>query len=61
MLKLIAWNSFVIGLAPLVVGVFFLLGVILIFIGLLGEYVASIHTYVKKRPIVVEKERVNFD
>jgi dolichol-phosphate mannosyltransferase len=60
-LKLISWNDFSVGLAPLVVGVFFLLGVILIFIGLLGEYVASIHTYVKKRPIVVEKERVNFD
>lgn len=60
-LKLIFWDNFVIGLAPLVVGIFFLLGMILIFIGLLGEYVASIHTYVKKRPIVIEKERVNFD
>lgn len=60
-LKLIFWDNFVIGLAPLVVGIFFLLGMILIFIGLLGEYVASIHTYVKKRPVVIEKERVNFD
>ena len=41
-------------------GMFFMFGVILIFIGVLGEYIGSIHNYVKKRPIVVEKERINF-
>jgi glycosyltransferase involved in cell wall biosynthesis len=59
-MKLIYWDNFALGLAPLIIGAFFLLGIILIFIGLLGEYIGSIHTYVKNRPIVVEKERINF-
>jgi len=33
---------------------------VLLFIGMLGEYIASIHTYVRKRPVVVERERINF-
>lgn len=60
-LKLIYWDSFPIGIAPVVIGMFFLLGIQLMFIGILGEYVGSIHTYLQKRPLVVEKERVNFD
>ena len=59
-MKLVYWDNFALGLAPLIIGAFFLLGIILIFIGLLGEYIGSIHTYVKNRPIVVEKERINF-
>lgn len=59
-LKLIFWNSFPIGSAPIVIGLFFLFGVQLFFIGILGEYIASIHSYVQNRPIVVEKERINF-
>jgi glycosyltransferase involved in cell wall biosynthesis len=59
-LKLIYWDAFPWGMAPVVVGLFFLLGIQLMFIGVLGEYVASIHTYQQKRPLVVEKERVNF-
>ncbi|MDC1127717.1 glycosyltransferase family 2 protein [Gammaproteobacteria bacterium] len=59
-LKLIYWDAFPWGMAPIVVGLFFLLGIQLMFIGVLGEYVASIHTYQQKRPLVVEKERVNF-
>jgi dolichol-phosphate mannosyltransferase len=59
--KLISWNSFQMGIAPAVIGLFFVSGLILIFIGILGEYIASIHTYLQKRPIVVEKERINFD
>lgn len=59
-LKLIFWNSFPIGSAPIVIGLFFLFGVQLFFIGILGEYIASIHGYVQNRPIVVEKERINF-
>lgn len=58
-LKLLYWNSFPIGFAPLIIGIFFMFGVLFIFIGLLGEYIGSIHTYVKNRPIVVEKERIN--
>ena len=59
-LKLIYWDAFPWGIAPVVVGLFFLLGIQLMFIGILGEYVASIHTYQQKRPLVVEKEQINF-
>jgi glycosyltransferase involved in cell wall biosynthesis len=59
-LKLMFWNSFPVGIAPLVIGVFFLFGIQLLFIGVIGEYIGSIHTYVQKRPVVVEKERINF-
>ncbi len=59
--KLIWWNWFSVGIAPIIIGMFFMFGVVLIFIGLLGEYVGSIHTYVQRRPVVVERERINFD
>lgn len=59
--KLLFWDSFSLGIAPLVVGLFFFGSVQLFFIGLLGEYIGAIHTQVMKRPLVVEKERVNFD
>jgi dolichol-phosphate mannosyltransferase len=60
LLKLLFWNSFPFGIAPLVISVFFLFGIQLLFIGVIGEYIGSIHTYVQRRPIVVEKERINF-
>lgn len=59
-MKLLYWDTFPIGVAPLVVGFFLMSGLLFIFIGLLGEYIGSIQTYVKNRPIVVEKERINF-
>ncbi|MFA5960805.1 MAG: glycosyltransferase family 2 protein [Tatlockia sp.] len=59
-LKLLFWNSFDLGVAPILVGLFFFSSVQLFFIGLLGEYIASINTRVMKRPLVIEKERVNF-
>lgn len=59
-MKLIFWNSFPLGSAPAIIGLFFLLGILLFFIGVLGEYIGSIHTYIQNRPIVVEKERINF-
>lgn len=59
-LKIIFWDSFPIGSAPIVIGLLFLFGIQLFFIGILGEYIASIHGYVQNRPIVVEKERINF-
>lgn len=59
--KLIFWNQFSIGVAPLVIGLFFFSSVQLFFIGIIGEYVGSIQTQVLKRPLVIEKERVNFD
>ena len=59
--KLIFWDSFVLGTAPLIIGLFFLGSVQLFFIGIIGEYIGAIHTQVQKRPLVVEKERINFD
>jgi polyisoprenyl-phosphate glycosyltransferase len=59
-LKLILWDRFQLGTAPLLIGVFFFGSVQIFFIGLIGEYVVSIHTQVLRRPLVVERERVNF-
>lgn len=58
--KLVNWYAFEVGQAPLVIGLFFLFSVQLFFIGLLGEYVLAIHRQVLHRPLVVEKERINF-
>jgi len=59
--KLLYWNSFQLGIAPLVIGIFFFGGVQLFFLGVIGEYIGAIFTQVKKRPLVIEKERINFD
>ncbi len=58
--KLIFWNDFTVGLAPLVIGLFFFSAIQLFFIGIIGEYIGSIHTQVLKRPLVIEEERINF-
>ncbi|HEY2384971.1 MAG TPA: glycosyltransferase, partial [Terriglobia bacterium] len=58
--RLLFWNSFQLGTAPLVIGLFFFGALQLLFVGILGEYVGSIHTQVLKRPVVIERERVNF-
>ncbi len=59
--KLLYWQSFQLGIAPLVIGIFFFGGVQLFFLGVIGEYIGAIFTQVKKRPLVIEKERINFD
>jgi len=59
--KLIFWENFQVGMAPLVIGLFFFSSIQLIFIGIIGEYIGAIHTQVLKRPLVIEKERINFD
>lgn len=59
--KLVFWNSFSVGIAPALIGVFFLVSIQLIGLGILGEYIGSIHTTVQNRPLVIEKERINFD
>lgn len=59
--KLIHWNSFALGQAPLLIGVFFFGSVQLFFIGILGEYIGAIHSQVHPRPWVIERERLNFD
>jgi len=60
LLKVVFWSSIPIGVAPILIGVFFLIGMTMVMIGVLGEYVASIHIYIQNRPIVVEKARINF-
>lgn len=59
--KLIFWDNFQVGMAPLVIGVFFFSSVQLFFIGIIGEYIGAIHTQIRKRPLVIEKERINFE
>ncbi len=59
--KICFWNHFTVGIAPLLISLFFFSSVLLFFIGILGEYVAAIHTQVQKRPLVIERERINFE
>lgn len=59
--KLIYWDSFSAGIAPITIGMFFLGSVQLFFLGFLGEYIMSINQRVMNRPLVVEEERINFD
>lgn len=58
--KLLFWDRFTVGMAPIVIGLFLFSSVQLLFIGILGEYIGAIHTQVLNRPLVVEKERINF-
>jgi glycosyltransferase involved in cell wall biosynthesis len=58
--KLLFWSNFSVGTAPVTIGLFFLGAVQLIFLGLLGEYISMIYVQVLKRPLVYEKERLNF-
>lgn len=58
--KLVNWYEFPIGQAPVIIGLFLFSSVQLFFIGMLGEYIGAIHTQVLHRPLVVEKERINF-
>src|SRR5258706_2783270 len=58
--KLIFWFQFSLGSAPLMIGLFFLGSVQLMFLGIVGEYIGAIYTQVMKRPLVIEKERINF-
>ncbi|MGB8786019.1 MAG: glycosyltransferase family 2 protein [Terriglobales bacterium] len=59
--KLIFWSNFSVGIAPLVIGVFFFMSVQMLFMGIIGEYIGTIHTLVQNRPLVVEQERINFE
>ena len=58
--KLLYWDRFSAGSAPLIIGLFFLNAVELLFIGFVGEYVMSINTRMMNRPLVIEEERINF-
>ena len=59
-LKLIFWEEFTLGMAPIIISIFFLASVQLFCMGVLGEYIGAIYTRVNKKPVVVEKERINF-
>jgi glycosyltransferase involved in cell wall biosynthesis len=59
--KLIFWNEFSVGIAPLVIGMFFMGSLQLVFVGIIGEYVGQIHTLVQRRPLVIEQDRINFE
>ncbi len=60
-MKLINWNNFQAGNAPMIIGIYVIGSLQLFFIGLLGEYILNINTRVIKRPLVVEEKRINFD
>jgi len=59
--KLLYWNSFSVGLSPLIIGLFFFGSVQMVSLGIIGEYVGAIFTHVQGRPWVIEQERVNFE
>ncbi|MDD3014208.1 MAG: glycosyltransferase family 2 protein [Candidatus Gastranaerophilales bacterium] len=58
--KLVYWQRFSMGIAPMIIGLFFFGSVQLFFTGVLGEYIGAIYTKIEKRPLVVEKDRINF-
>lgn len=60
-MKLLHWDNFALGNAPMTLGVFLIGGIQLLFLGLIGEYILNINTRVIKRPVVVEEKRLNFD
>ena len=58
--KLLFWNEFSVGVAPIAIAGFFFISIQLVCLGILGEYIGAIYTQVQNRPLVIEKERVNF-
>jgi len=59
--KLLFWNSFSVGQAPMIIGLSFTASLQLFFLGILGEYIGAIHTQLQRRPYAIERERVNFE
>ena len=59
-LKILNWDSFTVGIAPLLIGLFFFGSIQMFFLGLIGEYIGTIHSRIRNMPLVVESERVNF-
>lgn len=60
-MKLMYWDRFAAGMAPMLIGMLFLGSVQIFFIGMVGEYVLAINSRVMRRPLVIEEERINFD
>ena len=59
--KLLFWNSFALGQAPVLIGVFLFGSIQMFLVGMLGEYIGAIHAQIHPRPWVIERERLNFD
>jgi glycosyltransferase involved in cell wall biosynthesis len=59
--KLIYWQTFSVGIAPMIIGVFFLQSIMLVFFGIIGEYIGAIYTKVQQRPHAIEQQRINFE
>lgn len=59
--KLLYWNSFDVGIAPLIIGLFFMSAIQMITLGFIGEYISTTLSHVRNLPLVVEKERINFE
>jgi glycosyltransferase involved in cell wall biosynthesis len=59
--KLIYWDQFQLGIAPILIGLFILLGFLFLFLGLIGEYIFLIIRHVVHRPLVIEECRINFN
>ena len=59
--KLLFWDQFSAGVAPIVIGIYFLGSIQLIFLGLIGEYILSMNKRIMNRPLVIEEERINFE
>ena len=60
-MKLLYWDRFPAGMAPILIGMLFLGSIQIFFIGLVGEYIMTINQRVMNRPLVVEEERINFE
>ena len=58
--KLLFWNSFELGIAPLVIGIFIFASIQILLIGIIGEYIGIILLHQRNMPLVIEKERINF-
>jgi len=59
--KLVYWSTFTVGVAPMIIGIFFIQSLLLVFLGVMGEYIGAIYTQLQHRPYAVELERINFE
>lgn len=60
-MKLLNWDGFQTGIAPAIVGLFFMMGLLFLILGLLGEYISLLVTHIVRRPMVIEERRINFE
>lgn len=58
-MKLVNWNYYDVGIAAIIIGIFFVGGMQIFFLGFLGEYILNINIRSMQHPIVVEEKRIN--